>query len=85
MKKFYKIFMTAVVFLFITSTIFISCSKEVEIKEPTKEEKEAGWRYFNSLTPTATMLMQTAVSEKKTRKPMKSYTKFICMNLLPMN
>lgn len=49
MKKFYKIFMTAVVFLFITSTIFISCSKEVEIKEPTKEEKEAGWRYFKAI------------------------------------
>ena len=49
MKKFYKIFMTAVVFLFITSIIFISCSKEVEIKEPTKEEKEAGWRYFKAI------------------------------------
>ena len=49
MKKFYKIFMTAVVFLFITSTIFISCSKEMEIKEPTKEEKEAGWRYFKAI------------------------------------
>lgn len=49
MKKFYKIFMTAVVFLFITSTIFISCSKEEEIKEPTKEEKEAGWRYFKAI------------------------------------
>nr|WP_314780263.1 TlpA disulfide reductase family protein [uncultured Treponema sp.] len=49
MKKFYKIFMTAVVFLFITSTIFISCSKKVEIEELTKEEREAGWRSFKAI------------------------------------
>ena len=49
MKKFYKIFMTAVVFLFITSTMFISCSKKVEIEELTKEEREAGWRSFKAI------------------------------------
>lgn len=49
MKRFYKIFTAAIVFLLITSAVFISCSKEVEIKEPTKEEKEAGWRYFKPI------------------------------------
>ena len=44
MKKFYKIFIAAVVFLLVTSAAFAGGSKEAGIKELTKKEKEAGWR-----------------------------------------
>ena len=41
MKKFYKIFIAAVVFLLVTSAAFAGGSKEAGIKELTKKEKEA--------------------------------------------
>ncbi|EGC78096.1 TlpA family protein disulfide reductase [Treponema denticola] len=49
MKKFYKIFIVAVVFSLVASAAFAGGSKETGIKELTKKEKEAGWRYFKPI------------------------------------
>ncbi|UTC67454.1 MULTISPECIES: TlpA disulfide reductase family protein [unclassified Treponema] len=49
MKKFYKIFTAAVVFLLVASAAYAGGSKEIGIKEPTEKEKEAGWRYFKHI------------------------------------
>lgn len=49
MKEIYKIFISAMLLITAGQALSAAGEKDVQIEEPTKEEEQAGWRYFKNI------------------------------------